>query len=369
MERAREKTRVAVRMTKDLERINRKGPGTITTPGDLAKVSGTKAMQAVQTQVASPLPKERDMVAKTIVCWKSNKVGHMGKECRVRFIESESGDAGNSQSHECSGATSSSGGTNNASSSRVSRISFHNSLSSSDDISQLYFDLSSCSDFSKLDVKMISETCSSRLIAASHDGVSSPLSGGASLTGVSAYDLERVSGVELCDDVLHFNEHPCCDNECMEYVEKFHHDSSEASLLELCLHSRSDDFEHFMSRVSDDSSFHMYDVVCSDGAALSSTRRFDDSARFQPSCNFDEVLIQDVRAVKACCDIILDSGSDAIVLPVSMISAGKASEDQSSFFRDAQGGRIATEGVRDICINLTTVDGKTVTIRDQAHCT
>ena len=111
----------------------------------------------------------------------------------------------------------------------------------------------------------------------------------------------------------------------------------------------------------------MYDVVCSDGGALSAIRRFDDSARFQPSCNFNEVLIQDVRAVKTCCDIILDSGSDATVIPVSMISAGKASEDQSSFLRDAQGGRIATEGVRDICINLTTVDGKTVALRDQAH--
>ena len=121
------------------------------------------------------------------------------------------------------------------------------------------------------------------------------------------------------------------------------------------------------SRVSDDFSFHMYDVVCSDVGALSAIKRFDDSARFQPSCNFNEVLIQDVRAVKTCCDIILDSGSDATVIPVSMISAGKASEDQSSFLRDAQGGRTATEGVRDTCINLTTVDGKTVTLRDQAH--
>ena len=49
------------------------------------------------------------------------------------------------------GAASSSGGTNNvsnnASSSRVSRISLYNSSSSSGDISQLYFDLSSLSDF------------------------------------------------------------------------------------------------------------------------------------------------------------------------------------------------------------------------------
>ena len=124
-----------------------------------------------------------------------------------------------------------------------------------------------------------------------------------------------------------------------------------------------------MSRVSADFSFHMFDVGSRGGDALSSIRRIDGSANFQSSCNFDEVVIQDVRAVKTCCDIILDSGLDATVIPipVSMIWAGKASEDQFSFLRDAQGGRIATEGVRDICISLTTVDGKTVAIRDQAH--
>lgn len=167
----------------------------------------------------------------------------MARECRVRLIESEGGDAGNTQSHECSGAASSSGGTNNASnnasSSRVSRISLHNFLSSSDDISQLYFDLSSCSDFSMLDIKMISVRCSSHLSAASHDGVSSPFPGGASMTGIPAYGLEPVSAVELCDDdVLHSNEYPCCDNECMEYVEKFPYHSSEASLLRNLLRSR-----------------------------------------------------------------------------------------------------------------------------------
>lgn len=57
------KDKSGVSMTKVLERINKKGPGT--TPGDLAKESGTKAMQAIQTKVASRLPKERDMAVKT----------------------------------------------------------------------------------------------------------------------------------------------------------------------------------------------------------------------------------------------------------------------------------------------------------------
>ena len=106
---------------------------------------------------------------------------------------------------------------------------------------------------------MISETCSSQWVASSHDGVSSLFPGGASMMGVSAYGLETMPGVELCgDDVLHYDEFAYLDNERMEYVEKFNCDSSEASLFELCMRSRSDDFEHFVSRVSDDFSFHMY---------------------------------------------------------------------------------------------------------------
>ena len=63
MERAKEKTRVVVSMTKVLERINTKDPGT--THGDPAKGNGTRAMQVIQTMVESPLLKERDMVVKT----------------------------------------------------------------------------------------------------------------------------------------------------------------------------------------------------------------------------------------------------------------------------------------------------------------
>ena len=98
-------------------------------------------------------------------------------------------------------------------------------------------------------------------------------------------------------------------------------------------------------------------------------RRFDDSSCFKPgecisnlSCSF-----LDVRAVKSTCDIILDSGSDATVIPVSMIAAGNAAQDQTSYLRDAQGARIETEGVRDVSIVLTTVDGVEITIRDKAH--
>lgn len=98
----------------------------------------------------------------------------------------------------------------------------------------------------------------------------------------------------------------------------------------------------------------LYEIVVGDGDFRSSMRCFDDCSTYKPGRELCDVAFQNIRAVKTTCDIILDSGSDATVIPVSMISAGKASEDQSSFLRDAQGCRISTEGVRDISINLTT---------------
>ena len=278
-----------------------------------------------------------------IVCWKCNKPGHVAKDCRVRlveFVEGENGD--DNQQHDCNAASSSSG-ANNSPSSRVNRVSLHTSPLPSD--VPLFFNLSGCSDFSKLDVRVISGTDGSALISFHHDCGSSFHRGG---------NVATSSGVNLCNnDVLHAGG--------IEYV------NSMKSSFELCSFCKHDDFKHFMSRVSDEYEFAMYDVVIGHNDTRSLVKHFDDSSSYQPGCDLSSAEFQDVRAIKTCSDIILDSGSDATVIPVSMISAGKASEDQSSFLRDAQGGRISTEGVRDVTINLITVDGKTVTWQDQAH--
>ena len=50
-----------------------------------------------------------------------------------------------------------------------------------------------------------------------------------------------------------------------------------------------------------------------------------------------------------------------------MCKTFEATQDQTSYLRDAQGARIETEGVRDVSIVLTTVDGVEITIRDKAH--
>ena len=64
---------------------------------------------------------------------------------------------------------------------------------------------------------------------------------------------------------------------------------------------------------------------------------------------------------------MVDSGSDATVLPLHMNHAGNPCADQDSQLGDAQGNAIQVDSVKDICFDLKTADGKTVTIRDTAH--
>ena len=73
------------------------------------------------------------------------------------------------------------------------------------------------------------------------------------------------------------------------------------------------------------------------------------------------------EVVWTTCEIILDSGSDATVLPLNFGEKGVASRNQDSFLRDAQGTRISTEGVRDVHIVFQTLDGREVVVKDTAH--
>ena len=203
---------------------------------------------------------------------------------------------------------------------------------------------------------MISEACSLDLCETFHDDTLNLLPEGEMISDPLAGDLGSSDRVGPFDSCLHAG--------VAEYVECM------TSSFELCSSCKRDDFNHFSSRVSAEYELSLYEIAVGDGDFRSSMRSFDDCSAYKPGREFCNVAFQNVRAINATCDIILDSGSDATVIPVSMISAGKAgkaSEDQSSFLRDAQGGRISTEGVRDISVNLTTTDGKTVTLQDQAH--
>ena len=90
---------------------------------------------------------------------KCGKIGHMAKECRVRFVEAtdvtccdNNGAPGSTANGASTNAT-----NNTASSSNVNRVSIHEHSSSSSSIPQHFFDLPVCSDFSRLSVSVISE--------------------------------------------------------------------------------------------------------------------------------------------------------------------------------------------------------------------
>eukprot|EP00435_Cladocopium_sp_Y103_P066396 s333_g28.t1 len=113
---------------------------------------------------------------------------------------------------------------------------------------------------------------------------------------------------------------------------------------------------------------------------FSCNRQFSDFQCFRPVCQRQRQCSQcsvlhswkddktfSVRAVSVGHDIVVDSGSDATVLPISMNYAGTPCVDQDSRLRDAQGNPIQVDSVKDICFDLQTEDGRTVTIRDTAH--
>ena len=121
-----------------------------------------------------------------------------------------------------------------------------------------------------------------------------------------------------------------------------------------------DDNERYKDLVSDSYRFDLYDVT----DVESTCRIFNDSVRYRPGLKPQ----LHVRAVTSQVhDIVLDSGSDATVLPVSLMDAGVPSRDRSSELRDAQGNTIHVDDVRDICFDVTTTNGQSITIKDRAH--
>ena len=308
-------------------------------------------------------------------CFKCGKFGHMAKECRVRFVEEvDDSCCDNAASNATSNATNAATTNNGSSSGNVNRVSLHEHSTSSSSRPQYFFDLSVCSDFSWLNVNAVSEVVDVSKYDDCHNHFnlldpesSSDVSGGLIDDGELQCGLQTV-GDECSQDVLH------CVDEC-KYSStsniEFMSCSSptcrcEYSLYTLC---KLDDYDHFNNIVSLSNGFSLYERVLLPGGAWNLIRRFDDSPCFKLNCCNDafENFALDVRAVRSCCDIILDSGSDATVIPIGMVSAGVPSANQSSYLRDAQGAKIDTEGVRDISIVLTAVDGNEIVLQDKAH--
>ena len=65
-------------------------------------------------------------------------------------------------------------------------------------------------------------------------------------------------------------------------------------------------------------------------------------------------------------DIVLDSGSDATVLPADLAFAGRGLRDEGTLW-DAQGNQIATAGCREVQLELHGEGGDIVLLKDKVH--
>ena len=158
--------------------------------------------------------------------------------------------------------------------------------------------------------------------------------------------------------------------------------------FEMCSLFRMDDMEHFTEFAKRSHRLDLYDSV-DDTLKWFARKRFGDNMCFQPldakqsnkpksldnpfgnlifDCFEDSCNLQcKVCAVSEGCEVVLDSGSDTTVIPISIAGAGKESMSQSSLLRDAQGSQIEVSGVRDINVALQAADGRSITFRDRGH--
>lgn len=142
-----------------------------------------------------------------------------------------------------------------------------------------------------------------------------------------------------------------------------------------------DDFNHFSNSVAQHYGFDFYDRIVDEQHLR---RELGPTNGFRPRmfihCNNHFHMHSgdsfcDVGSVRAMsflhdssqsCDIILDSGSDATVLPTSLIHAGVAASGPGAQLLDAQGKAIGVSDVRDIVFQFQTEDGSLVQVKDRA---
>ena len=66
------------------------------------------------------------------------------------------------------------------------------------------------------------------------------------------------------------------------------------------------------------------------------------------------------------CSIIVDSGADATVLPISYLAVVEVEED-GPMLQDAQGEQISIEGYKSVCFMFEAERGKEIQIFEKAH--
>eukprot|EP00438_Fugacium_kawagutii_P035377 Skav201836 [mRNA] locus=scaffold484:100643:106808:- [translate_table: standard] len=276
-------------------------------------------------------------------CYRCGKPGHRAKGCRVRLVDETSGAEGSTQQQNKSEQQP------GPHTSYVKRVEFSPfiELASSSTSHDAFFDVSDLDP---------------------HDGSVCMVSDGFISTSVSTCASSSLPCVECSAASIDLAGNVTTGEYSLRY-------SDGVGMFTLALPACVDDMEHYVHTVSLKYALSLYDIEVGHGHVCK--RRFLDSQSFKLSqhdvmqCSADVRNHLDVRAISFPADghdIIVDSGSDATVLPLSLIEAGKRSAvSQDSSLRDAQGRAIDVVECRDICFDLETDSGQIVTIKDKAH--
>ena len=336
-------------------------------------------------------------------CFNCGSTGHFARDCKVRAVndQQQSEDVNRSAASATSYNSSSCQQSQQSSSSnqqtnRVNRVAFD--VPVSHDVN-LVFDVTRFDDFSNLRVAMVSEglqqcAFSDDAIPAATTSESLRLDGLPDVsTGFHAVSDDLSWHATSFEPYLNnvCNEKPWIVSDLQNFTKEFSQgkdDSDSFASFELCSLFQLDDMDHFAEMVSRAHSLELYERTVEAVNQLA-MKRFDDSSCFKPlhakhqtqtksidnpfghevfDCFGDSCNLQfNVCAVSDGCEIVLDSGSDATVIPMSVAGAGKPSVSQSSFLRDAQGSQIDVSSVRDINVVLHSMDGRCITFRDRGH--
>eukprot|EP00438_Fugacium_kawagutii_P009833 Skav200590 [mRNA] locus=scaffold2706:15622:22171:+ [translate_table: standard] len=277
-----------------------------------------------------------------VKCHNCGKIGHYARDCwskKVRSVEEE-----NETAHSETKTTS---GT-------VNRASLHQQSSSS---SSLVLDLSQIEAFSEM--RISTGSIESGIECSSH------LEESIVVNAVEEEDsahVERSTWEFVNDDEegsVHSEEsgwelepeNQTVKERLIETEEYKHFSRRGVEIFRLFNLFGVDDSENFTNNVVRDYSLDLYEI--SDANAGGSSKIQEDLA------------VRQVRNTSLQ-EIVLDSGSDATVLPLSFQTSGKAVKSSStSILRNAQGGRSNTQGLREVRFELETVTGHIVKFRDK----